>query len=37
MGIASDGLGAQAGAVMVITALVAYLFFLFPAVRINKK
>ena len=37
MGMASDSLGAQAGAVMVITALVAYLFFLFPAVRINKK
>ena len=33
MGIASDGLGAQAGAVMVIAALVTYLFFLYSIVR----
>ena len=33
MGVASDGLGAQAGAVMVISALLVYLFFLYPVVE----
>ena len=37
MGVASDGLGAQAGAVIVIAALVAYLFFLYSFVRIQKS
>jgi len=33
MGVASDALGVQAGAVLVIAALVAYLFFLLPVVK----
>ena len=33
MGVMSDALGAQSGAVIVISALVAYLFFLLPVVR----
>jgi len=36
MGVASDALGVQAGAVFVIAALVAYLFFLLPVVRVKK-
>jgi len=36
MGVASDGLGAQAGAVIVIAALVAYLFFLYSKVRMKN-
>ena len=36
MGVASDGLGVQAGAVIVITGLLAYLFFLIPIVRAKE-
>jgi len=37
MGVASDGLGAQAGAIMVIAALITYLFFLIPVVSVKKQ
>jgi len=34
MGVTSDAMGAQSGAVLVIAALVAYLFFLLPVIRV---
>ncbi|MDR2233057.1 MAG: MFS transporter [Tannerella sp.] len=37
MGVASDGLGTQSGAVMVISVLLVYLFFLYPVVRTKKQ
>ena len=36
MGITSDALGAQAGAVIVIAVLLAFLFFLLPFIRIKN-
>jgi fucose permease len=37
MGVTSDALGAQAGAVIVIAVLLAFLFFLLPFIRIKNK
>ena len=37
MGVASDALGTQAGAVIVIAILVAFLFFLMPFIRVKNK
>ena len=37
MGVSSDALGAQAGAVIVIAVLLAFLFFLLPLIRIKER
>jgi len=37
MGVASDALGSQIGAVVVLTVCVSYLIFLAPRIRENRK